>query len=96
MHQHVPVVEQNPAALGDAFGVQHVDPFTPELGANRVRDRLQMSRRLAAADQEVVGDAGHALHVEHHQIPGALVQRGAGGATGLPLGGRRGHDSTDR
>ena len=96
MHQHVAVVEQDPAALGDALGMQDVHAFAPELGADGVRDRLQVRRRFAAADQEVVGDARHALHVEHDEIAGALVQRGTGRATGLPLGRRRRHNSGDR
>src|SRR5215813_10050995 len=54
VHQHVAVVEQDPAALGHALGVQDVHPLAPELGADGIRDRLQMRRRLAAADQEVV------------------------------------------
>src|SRR5436189_4699104 len=53
MHQHVAVVEQDPSALGDALGMQDAHAFAPELGADGVRDRLQVRRRFAAADQEV-------------------------------------------
>src|SRR5437879_664891 len=92
VNEHVAVVEQHPAALGDALGVQDVHPFVSELHADGFGDRLQLRRRLAAADEEVIRDARHALYVEHHEIPGALVERGARRATDLPLARPRRHD----
>src|SRR5262245_13206097 len=96
VHQQVAVVEQHPAALGDALGVEHIDALAAQLDADRFRDRLQLRRRLAAADEEEVRHARHALHVEHDEIAGALVERGARRAAGFPLGRRRRHGPSAR
>src|SRR5206468_2126871 len=86
VHQHVAVVKQDPAARGDALGVEGSRPFALEFVADRVGDGLQVSRGLAAAEEEVVGDAREPLHVEHDQVRRALVAGGARGAPDLALG----------
>src|SRR2546425_294438 len=81
VHQHVAVVEKNPSALGDAFGVQDVHSFALQVAADGLGDRLEMGRGLAATDQKIVRDARHALDVEHDEVARPLVQRRARRAT---------------
>src|SRR5919108_2361695 len=88
VHEDVAVVEQHPAALGLTLGVERTHTVLLQLVADRVGDRLDVWGGAAAANEEVVRDGRHALHVEHRQVHRLLVERRARGPARLVFRGR--------
>src|SRR5688572_2426586 len=91
VHDHVPVVEQDPAGFAGALGAageQAVVGALLQLLVDPVVDRLRLALRVARADHEEVGVGDDPAQVDHADVDRFLV----GGDLGDPLcqGGRVG------
>src|SRR5688572_12856188 len=85
VHDHVPVVEQDPAGFAGALGAageQAVVGALLQLLVDPVVDRLRLALRVARADHEEVGVGDDPAQVDHADVDRLLV----GGDRGDPLG----------
>src|SRR5215211_2627898 len=80
---HVEVVHQDPARLGEALDAAREDSVPLlEAEVDAVVDRLGLAIRVARADDEEVGVAEHAAEVELGDVDGLLVGREVGDRAG--------------
>src|SRR5262245_16138744 len=83
---HVSVIQQEPATLSAPFRVPWPHVLSSQGHAHRLGDGVGLGRRPRATDHEVVGNSRQALQVQHRNIEGILLERGASGDTHDALG----------
>jgi hypothetical protein len=68
MHDHVAEVDQDPAAVGVAFGARDLASVVACALRNRVGDGTRLDDRAPGDDDECVGDDGPPIEVEDGDV----------------------------
>ena len=82
VHDDIDKIQEHPTTLLNPFHVQHRRPSLFHTLDNPLGDTSHVRIRRSARNHEVVGDIGHPVQIEHHDIVSLEFMTERGGVPG--------------